>query len=65
MKFDVFLSHNRIDKPAVENLAYKLETKNFKVHPYKWILIPSEPWQEGFEEVSLILRATRPACRIP
>ncbi len=27
MKFDVFLSHNGKDKPAVETLAHKLEGK--------------------------------------
>ncbi len=50
MKFDVFLSHNGKDKPAVEILAHKLEAKGFKVWLDKWNLIPGEPWQEGLEE---------------
>jgi len=31
MKFDVFLSHNGKDKPAVETLAHKLEERGFEV----------------------------------
>ena len=50
MKFDVFLSHNGKDKPAVEILAHKLEAKGFTVWLDKWNLIPGEPWQEGLEE---------------
>ncbi|MBI4759837.1 MAG: FxSxx-COOH system tetratricopeptide repeat protein [Chloroflexota bacterium] len=50
MKFDVFLSHNGKDKPAVEQLARKLEEKGLKVWLDKWNLIPGEPWQEGLEE---------------
>ena len=50
MKFDVFLSHNGKDKPAVEILAHKLKAKGFTVWLDKWNLIPGEPWQEGLEE---------------
>ena len=50
MKFDVFLSHNGKDKPAVEILAHKLEAKGFTVWLDKWNLIPGDPWQEGLEE---------------
>lgn len=50
MKFDVFLSHNGKDKPAVEQLAHKLEAKGIKVWLDKWNLIPGNPWQEEIEE---------------
>ncbi len=50
MKFDVFLSHNGKDKPAVEILAHKLEAKGFKVWLDKWNLIPGNPWEEEIEE---------------
>ena len=50
MKFDVFLSHNGKDKPAVEILAHKLEAKGFTVWLDTWNLIPGEPWQGGLEE---------------
>ncbi|MEP7135330.1 MAG: toll/interleukin-1 receptor domain-containing protein [Chloroflexota bacterium] len=50
MKFDVFLSHNSKDKPAIEQLAHKLEAKGLKVWLDKWNLIPGDPWQEDLEE---------------
>lgn len=48
--FDVFLSHNSKDKPAVEALAIRL-TDEAKLHVWldKWNLIPGEPWQEEIE----------------
>ncbi len=48
--FDVFLSHNNHDKPAVEYLARRLEDE-VKLKPWldKWNLIPGEPWQEALE----------------
>ncbi len=49
--FDVFLSHNSKDKPAVETLAVRLAGEaRIKVWLDKWNLIPGEPWQEGLEE---------------
>ena len=51
MEFDVFLSHNSKDKPAVETIAHKLqETYRLKCWLDKWNLIPGEPWQEALEE---------------
>ena len=51
MNFDVFLSHNSKDKPAVESIAHKLqETYSLKCWLDKWNLIPGEPWQEALEE---------------
>ena len=50
-KYDVFLSHNSPDKPAVEALARRL-TDEADLHPFldKWHLVPGEPWQEAIEE---------------
>ncbi|MGA7194749.1 MAG: toll/interleukin-1 receptor domain-containing protein, partial [Anaerolineales bacterium] len=51
MDFDVFLSHNGKDKPAVEEIGNKLQQK-YKVKCWldKWNLIPGNPWQEEIEE---------------
>lgn len=50
-KYDVFLSHNSHDKPAVEELARRL-IDEAGLQPFldKWHLIPGEPWQEALEE---------------
>ena len=49
--YDVFLSHDGKDKPAVETLAVRLtDEARIKVWLDKWNLIPGEPWQEGLEE---------------
>ena len=47
--FDVFLSHNGLDKPAVEELARYLVRHG--IHPWldTWNLVPGEPWQEALE----------------
>jgi tetratricopeptide (TPR) repeat protein len=51
MNFDVFLSHKTQDKPAVEEIAKKLQEKyNLKCWFDKWNLIPGTPWEEGIEE---------------
>jgi WD40 repeat protein len=49
-RYDVFLSHSSADKPAVEELARKLQ--DAKIEPFldKWHLIPGDPWQEALEE---------------
>lgn len=49
-QFDVFLSHNSADKPAVEALAQRLLTAGFKPWLDSWNLVPGDPWQEGLEE---------------
>ncbi|GAK58628.1 methyltransferase type 11 [Candidatus Vecturithrix granuli] len=48
--YDVFLSHNSVDKPAVELLARRL-SEECGLQPFldKWHLIPGEPWQEALE----------------
>jgi hypothetical protein len=51
MKFDVFLSHNSEDKPAVEVIGLLLqEAYNLKCWLDKWYLVPGEPWQEALEK---------------
>ncbi len=48
--FDVFLSHNSKDKPAVEALAIRLtDEAKLQVWLDKWNLIPGEPWQDEIE----------------
>jgi WD40 repeat protein len=49
--FDVFLSHSSPDKPAVEEVARRLEDEA-KLKPWldKWNLVPGEPWQEALEQ---------------
>jgi hypothetical protein len=50
MKYDVFLSHNSQDKPAVELIARKLYMNGIEPFLDKWHLVPGEPWQEALEE---------------
>jgi len=51
IQYDVFLSHNSQDKPAVERLACRL-TDEAKLRPFldKWHLVPGESWQEALEK---------------
>jgi hypothetical protein len=50
-KYDVFLSHNSKDKPAVEKIARILrDDYGLKVWLDKWNLTPGKPWQEELEE---------------
>jgi hypothetical protein len=48
--FDIFLSHNSADKPAVEDIAQKL--KNAGVEPWldKWYLVPGKTFQSGLAD---------------
>lgn len=50
-QYDVFLSHNSVDKPAVEAIARRLR-EEARLEPFldKWHLVPGEPWQEALEE---------------
>ena len=49
-QYDVFLSHNSEDKPAVEWLAAKLvDEGKLTVFLDKWHLVPGDPWQEELE----------------
>jgi energy-coupling factor transporter ATP-binding protein EcfA2 len=49
-EYDVFLSHNSADKPAVEELARRLVKAGIRPWLDTWNLIPGEPWQEAIEE---------------
>jgi hypothetical protein len=49
--FDVFLSHNSKNKPAVRELAEALRGRGLKVWLDEWELVPGRPWQEALEEV--------------
>lgn len=49
--FDVFLSHNSKDKPAVRKLAEALRARGLRVWLDEWELVPGRPWQEALEEI--------------
>jgi len=49
-RYQVFLSHNSADKPAVERLAEQLLAEGIQPFLDKWNLVPGEPRQEGLEE---------------
>lgn len=57
--FDIFLSHNSRDKPAVRELAEALRARGLKVWLDEWELVPGRPWQEALEEV---IETTRSAA---
>lgn len=50
-QYDVFLSHNSSDKPAVIRLAEELRRRGLKVWLDAWELVPGQPWQEAIEEI--------------
>src|SRR5215510_14583660 len=50
-KFDVFLSHNRKDKPTVRAIGEALSARNLTVWLDEWQLVPGEPWQEALENI--------------
>jgi Novel STAND NTPase 1/TIR domain len=43
--FDIFLSHNSVDKALVETIAQKLQSKGLNPWLDKWCLVPGQPWQ--------------------
>ena len=47
--FDVFLSHNSQDKPAIEELARRLTVERISPWLDNWNLIPGESWQPAIE----------------
>lgn len=51
LEFDVFLSHNSKDKPAVEQLA-RLLRDEYQIRSWldKWNLVPGDSWQQAIEE---------------
>lgn len=48
--FHVFLSHSSADKPAVEELARRLNKEGIEAWLDKWHLIPGDPWQPAIEK---------------
>jgi hypothetical protein len=52
--FDIFLSHNSVDKAAVETIAHKLQTEGLNPWLDKWCFVPGRPWQQ---ELATILRS--------
>lgn len=56
--FDVFLSHNSKNKPAVRELAEALRARGLKVWLDEWELVPGQPWQEALEEVIEFTKAS-------
>jgi formylglycine-generating enzyme required for sulfatase activity len=55
--FDVFLSHNSKDKPAVRELAKALRSRGLKVWLDEWELVPGRRWQEVLEETIRTVRS--------
>jgi energy-coupling factor transporter ATP-binding protein EcfA2 len=49
-EYHTFLSHNSIDKAAVEHLAHQLTKERINPWLDKWNLIPGNPWQEEIEQ---------------
>ncbi len=49
--FDVFLSHNSKNKPAVIELGGKLRDRGLRVWLDEWELVPGRDWQKALEEV--------------
>ena len=49
--FDVFLSHNGNDKPAVRDLAEELKRRGINVWLDEEQLAPGRMWQEGLEDI--------------
>lgn len=47
--FDLFLSHNSHDKPAVSGIAKELKSRGIKVWYDEWQLAPGQPWQPLLE----------------
>lgn len=48
--FDVFLTHNSKDKPAVRKIAVALRERGLKVWLDEWELVPGRPWLEATEK---------------
>lgn len=54
MNFDVFLSHNSKDKPAVRTLGTALKQRGLSVWLDEWELRPGTLWQNAPEDVVVI-----------
>ena len=51
MTFDVFLSHNSKDKPAIRQLGEALRGRGMSVWLDEGELVPGRPWLEALEEI--------------
>jgi hypothetical protein len=51
MNYDVFLSHNSKDKPAVKTLGTALKKRGLSVWLDEWELRPGLPWQDALEDI--------------
>jgi hypothetical protein len=49
--FDVFLSHNSVDKPAVKRLGEALKKRGLSVWLDEWELAPGSSWIEELENI--------------
>lgn len=49
-KFDIFLSHNSIDKAHIEDIAKRLQSRNIAVWFDKWNLVPGTIWLGGIQK---------------
>ena len=50
VRFHVFLSHSTSDKPAVEEIAERLQREGIEPWLDKWNLIPGDAWQPAIED---------------
>ena len=57
--FDVFLSHNSLDKPIVRELAQALSGRGLRVWVDEEQLVPGRSWQDKLED---IIQSTRSAA---
>jgi len=58
--FDIFLSRNSVDKPAVEGIAHKLRDAGVEPWLDKWYLVPGKTFQSGLADA---LRSC-PTCAV-
>ena len=49
-RFDVFLSHNSAEKPAVLEIARRLTAAGLRPYLDAWHLVPGQRWQEALED---------------
>jgi hypothetical protein len=56
-KFDVFLCHNTVDKPAVKNIGTQLMAKGLRPWLDEWNLRPGFPWQKELDTQIKNIRA--------
>jgi len=56
--FDVFLSHNSKDKPAVRQIAETLRARGLRVWLDEWELPPGRRWQDELEKIIRTVRSS-------